>query len=284
MGESLRSQLFINSEKVGDFVEITLPASGEDEEGEIARIHYLEAGVGEPLLLIHSLGQSLYTWRNVFADLSDNYRVIAIDLPGHGYSSRPDTFHYTADDFALLFNAFLDALNIKSAHIVGFSIGAMYMMRFLSLYPKRVANCVAIAPGGVTEQMPALIHNMQKPLVATFARNLYTASNVRKLLEECVTDPALIDDNVVRQYYEPISDGLAREALMYALRNYDQELIAEGLLPVEHEVLILWGKNDRWHPPSARGRCSSLATTATAARTAETPPSGAFPMQRSLAA
>ena len=250
MGESLRSQLFINSEKVGDFVEIALPVSGEDEEGEIARIHYLEAGVGEPLLLIHSLGQSLYTWRNVFAELSDNYRVIAIDLPGHGYSSRPDTFSYTADDFAFLFNAFLDALNVKSAHLVGFSIGAMYMLRFLSLYPKRVANCVAIAPGGITEQMPQLIHNMSKPLVATFARNLYTANDVRKLLTDCVSDPALIDDYVVRQYYEPMSDGLAREALMYALRNFDQELIAEGLLPVEHEVLVLWGKNDRWHPPS----------------------------------
>ena len=122
VGESLRSQLFINSEKVGDFVEITLPMLGEDEESEVARIHYLEAGVGEPLLLIHSLGQSLYTWRNVFAELSDNYRVIAIDLPGHGYSSRPDTFSYTADDFAFIFNGFLDALNIKSAHMVGFSI------------------------------------------------------------------------------------------------------------------------------------------------------------------
>ena len=250
VGESLRSQLFINSEKVGDFVEITLPASVEDEESEVARIHYLEAGVGEPLLLIHSLGQSLYTWRNVFAELSDNYRVIAIDLPGHGYSSRPDTFQYTADDFAFIFNGFLDALNIKSAHMVGFSIGAMYMMRFLSLYPKRVANCVAISPGGITEHMPALIHNLQKPMIATFARNLYTATDVRKLLTECVSDPALIDDYVVKQYYEPVSDGLAREALMYALRNYDQELIAEGLLPVEHEVLVLWGKNDRWHPPS----------------------------------
>ena len=250
VGESLRSQLFINSEKVGDFVEITLPVSGEDEESEIARIHYLEAGVGEPLLLIHSLGQSLYTWRNVFAELSDNYRVIAIDLPGHGYSSRPDTFNYTADDFAFIFNAFLDALNIKSAHMVGFSIGAMYMMRFLSLYPKRVANCVAISPGGITEYMPALVHNLQKPMIATFARNLYTATDVRKMLLECVSDPVLIDDYVVKQYYEPVSDGLAREALMYALRNYDQELIAEGLLPVEHEVLVLWGKNDRWHPPS----------------------------------
>ncbi len=250
VGESLRSQLFINSEKVGEFAEVTLPLSGEDEESEIARIHYLEAGVGEPLLLIHSLGQSLYTWRNVFAELSENYRVIAIDLPGHGYSSRPDSFSYTADDFAFVLNAFLDVLNVKSAHVLGFSIGAMYMLRFLSLYPKRVANCVAISPGGITEHMPALIQNMRRPLIATFARNLYTANDVRKLLEECFADPEQVDDYVVKQYYEPISDGLAREALMYALRNYDQESIAEGLLPVEHEVLVLWGKNDRWHPPS----------------------------------
>ena len=261
MGESLRSQLFINSEQVGDFIEVTLPATGEDEESEVARIHYLEAGVGEPLLLIHSVGQSLYTWRNVFAELSDNYRVIALDLPGHGYSSRPNSFTYTADDMAAVLNLFLDALNVKSAHMIGFSLGAMYMLRFLSLYPRRVANCVAISPGGVTEQMPKLIQQLQTPLVATFARNLYTASNVRALLKECVSDETLIDDHVVKQYYEPIADGLAREAIMYALRNFDMDAIAEGLMPVEHEVLVLWGKNDRWHPPAGSVYFQSLLRT-----------------------
>ncbi|MEA4940698.1 MAG: alpha/beta fold hydrolase [Christensenella sp.] len=261
MGESLRSQLFINSEQVGDFIEVTLPATGEDEESEVARIHYLEAGVGEPLLLIHSVGQSLYTWRNVFAELSDNYRVIALDLPGHGYSSRPDSFTYTADDMAAVLNLFLDALNVKSAHMIGFSLGAMYMLRFLSLYPRRVANCVAISPGGITEQMPKLIQQLQTPLVATFARNLYTASNVRALLKECVSDETLIDDHVVKQYYEPIADGLAREAIMYALRNFDMDAIAEGLMPVEHEVLVLWGKNDRWHPPAGSVYFQSLLRT-----------------------
>jgi len=261
VGESLRSQLFINSEQVGDFIEVTLPATGEDEESEVARIHYLEAGVGEPLLLIHSVGQSLYTWRNVFAELSDNYRVIALDLPGHGYSSRPDNFSYTADDVAVVLNLFLDALNVKSAHMIGFSLGAMYMLRFLSLYPRRVANCVAISPGGITEQMPKLVHQLQTPLVATFVRNLYTASNVRALLKECVSDETLIDDHVVRQYYEPISDGLAREAIMYALRNFDMDAIAEGLMPVEHEVLVLWGKNDRWHPPAGSVYFQSLLRT-----------------------
>ncbi len=261
MGESLRSQLFINSEQVGVFIEVTLPATGEDEESEVARIHYLEAGVGEPLLLIHSVGQSLYTWRNVFAELSDNYRVIALDLPGHGYSSRPDSFTYTADDMAAVLNLFLDALNVKSAHMIGFSLGAMYMLRFLSLYPRRVANCVAISPGGITEQMPKLIQQLQTPLVATFARNLYTASNVRALLKECVSDETLIDDHVVKQYYEPISDGLAREAIMYALRNFDMDAIAEGLMPVEHEVLVLWGKNDSWHPPAGSVYFQSLLRT-----------------------
>ena len=261
VGESLRSQLFINSEQVGAFIEVTLPANGEDEESEVARIHYLEAGVGEPLLLIHSVGQSLYTWRNVFAELSDNYRVIALDLPGHGYSSRPDNFSYTADDMAAVLNLFLDALNVKSAHMIGFSLGAMYMLRFLSLYPRRVANCVAISPGGITEQMPKLVHQLQTPLVATFARNLYTASNVNALLKECVSDETLIDDHVVKQYYEPISDGLAREAIMYALRNFDMDAIAEGLVPVEHEVLVLWGKNDRWHPPAGSVYFQSLLRT-----------------------
>lgn len=250
VGESLSSQLFINSEQVGDFVEITLPAAEEDGEPERTRVHYLEAGVGEPLLLIHSVGQSLYTWRNVFAELSDNYRVLAVDLLGHGYSGRPDTFTYTVDDTADMLCAFLDAKGIQSTHIVGFSMGAVYMMRFLTLYPERVANCIAISPGGVTEHMPRLIHQIQKPLVSVFARNLFTAGDVRAMLGECVSDVSFVDDAMVRQYYNPISDGLSREALMYALRNFDMDLVAEGLVPVEHEVLVLWGKADRWHPPS----------------------------------
>lgn len=246
----MQSQLFINSEQVGNTLTVALPDYDECGENEEATIHYLEAGVGEPLLLIHSLGQSLYTWRNVFSDLSENYRVIAIDLLGHGYSSRPDSFRYTMDDMAYLLAAFLDAKGIRSAHMIGFSMGAMYMLRFLSLYPERVANCIAIAPGGLTEEMPKLIHQLNKPLVSVFARNLYTMGDVRSLLLECVIDQALIDDRVVKQYYEPMSDGLSREAIMYALRNFDMELVAEGLIEADHEVLVLWGKEDAWHLPA----------------------------------
>lgn len=246
--EKTSSQLFINSEQVGDIVSVTLP--GFDGVEEETNIHYLESGVGEPLLLIHGIGQSLYTWRNVFADLSDNYRVIALDLLGHGYSGRPDSFNYSMDATAEVIRQFMDQKGIESAHMIGFSTGSMYMLRFLSLYPDRVANCVAIAPGGITDRMPPIVHKIKNPLSSVFARNLFTAGDVRRLLEECVNDKALVDERMVKQYYQPVSDGLSREALMYALRNFDLETVFEGLIPIEHEVLVLWGKDDQWHPPS----------------------------------
>ena len=250
LAETMRSQLFINSGQVGEYVTVSLPPADETDAPEEIQLHYLESGVGEPLLLIHTLGQSLYTWRNVFAELSDNYRVLAIDLPGHGYSSRPDTFCYTMDEMAEVIRLFLDAKGIASAHMIAFSLGSMYMLRFLSLYPDRVANCIAITPGGITPEMPKLVHDMIAPVKAVFARNLYSVSSVHKLLEECFYDPALLDEHVLRQYYEPVADGLSREALMYALRNFDPDIVADGLIPVEHEVLVLWGREDRWHPPS----------------------------------
>ena len=77
-----------------DVLEAAEPATEPVAEAqhERARIHYIEAGTGEPLILVHTVGQSLYTWRRVFNRLSEHYRVIAPDLLGHGYSDRPLTF------------------------------------------------------------------------------------------------------------------------------------------------------------------------------------------------
>ena len=249
MEETLAGKLFVNSEQVGDYVNVIMPAA-DGGDGEEIRIHYLEAGVGEPLLLIHGIGQSLYTWRRVFSELSENYRVIAVDLPGHGYSGRPEEFAYSMDEMADLLRGFLDAVDVRSAHMVGFSTGAMYMLRFLTLYPECVANCIAISPGGITKQMPSLIRSLNNPLAAVFTRNLFAASDVKKLLLSCVSDPAVVSDRVVHQYYHPVSDGYSREALMYAVQNFDMDYVTEGLREVDHEVLLLWGKEDRWHTPN----------------------------------
>lgn len=265
-------QPFLNSADIGEYVTFTMPslegeqqdASMEEEQEPVSAdnhkknaqgpeeltIHYVEEGVGEPLLLIHGIGQSLYTWRNLFGMLTGGYRVIAIDLPGHGYSSRPERFAYSMDEMADAIHGFMVAKGIESAHMIGFSTGAMYMMRLISLYPDCVANCIAIAPGGISKHMPKLYHRMKSAIGAVFARNLFTAGDVRSILQDCYFEPSLVTDEVVHQYYGPVSDGLTREAMMYAVVNFDMHGTAEEVSYSDHEILCVWGREDRLHPAS----------------------------------
>ena len=80
-----KNKPIVNSDLIGDFFSIELPGfEGAKQKPEPCRVHYLTMGKGEPLLLVHSVGQSIYTWRKLMPILAENYCVIAIDLPGFG--------------------------------------------------------------------------------------------------------------------------------------------------------------------------------------------------------
>jgi pimeloyl-ACP methyl ester carboxylesterase len=86
------------------------------------RIHYLEAGAGPVILLMHSNGNSAYEYDELIALLADRYRVIAMDFPGHG-DSEPPKRHYTVGDYGDCAIELMDALDIRTASILGSSIG-----------------------------------------------------------------------------------------------------------------------------------------------------------------
>jgi pimeloyl-ACP methyl ester carboxylesterase len=86
------------------------------------QLHYLERGVGTPLLLIHGLGSSGADWAFQVAALESRFRVVVPDLPGNGYSEPPPG-RYGIADFADALWALLDRLGIESADIVGYSMG-----------------------------------------------------------------------------------------------------------------------------------------------------------------
>lgn len=154
---------------------------------ETARIHYMESGKGEPLLLVHSAGQSLYTFRRLFYKLAMYYRVIAVDLVGHGYSDRPDFFDYTIGDHAESLARFMDSMGIESAHILGFSFGAGYALELAHKHPERVGKIVAICPGGVTSEMPLTVRMMESGLFGGIASRMYNLKSVKK----CLTNASL---------------------------------------------------------------------------------------------
>lgn len=113
------------------------------------KIHYIVQGTGEPVLLIHGLYSSAnINWQStgVFGELAKDHRVIALDLPGHGRSDKPEkesAYGLTIIDDIV---ALLDHLNVRKVHVVGYSLGGMITVKLLALHPER---CQSALVGGM---------------------------------------------------------------------------------------------------------------------------------------
>ncbi len=131
------------------------------------KIHYVVEGQGEPVVLIHGLYASAkINWQlpGTAGMLAKNYRVIALDLPGHGESDKPDSEAAYGVQMVEDVRQLLDHLKIKKAHIVGYSLGGMIAVKFMSMHPDRVRSGIVggmgwLREGGglqkIWERMPA---------------------------------------------------------------------------------------------------------------------------------
>jgi pimeloyl-ACP methyl ester carboxylesterase len=105
--------------------------------------HYRELGEGPPLLLVHGLMTSSYSWRYVFGPLSKSWRVIAPDLPGAGRSDAPRA-KYTAAALAEWVGEFRRAIGIEGCNAVGNSLGGYVCMLHAMAEPKAFAKLVNV--------------------------------------------------------------------------------------------------------------------------------------------
>ncbi|APR85670.1 Putative epoxide hydrolase [Minicystis rosea] len=111
-------------------------------------IHWAELGRGRPLVLLHGLQDSHRTWRRVAPILARGRRVIMPDLPGHGLSSRPDA-SYELAWYASVVGAFLDAMSIGRADVIGHSFGGGVAQSLLLGPRPRVRRLGLVAAGGL---------------------------------------------------------------------------------------------------------------------------------------
>ncbi len=105
---------------------------------------YLAAGEGPPLVLVHGVGQSNLDWRWTMPTLSRTHRVYAPNLPGVGGTARPTAADYSPAFYARFLAAFLDALGIERAGVVGTSLHGHSVLRLALSEPARV-SAVAVA-------------------------------------------------------------------------------------------------------------------------------------------
>lgn len=132
-----------------------------------ARIHYVNYGKGsEALLLIHGWTMNADNWRDQISDFAKRNRVIAIDLPGHGESDKPQ-LTYSMDLFARAIDAVMRDAKVKRAVLVGHSMGTPIARQFYRKYPDKTLAIVIVdgplRPFGDKAMMDGMIGGFRGP-------------------------------------------------------------------------------------------------------------------------
>ncbi len=123
------------------------PPRGRFIEVDGVRLHYLDCGFGDPIVLLHGLGVNSADFEisGLVGEASLNHRVIAFDRPGHGYSERPRGTWWTPMEQARLLRKALKQLNVERPVVLGHSWGALVALSLALQYPDDVKSLVLVS-------------------------------------------------------------------------------------------------------------------------------------------
>lgn len=246
----------VPDEEIDAFVaefQATFVPEAEEEGGPEAqtidldgrRIRYLRLGEGgEPLVLVHGFGGDLDAWLFNQGALAASRPVYALDLPGHGGSTK-DVGAGDLDGLAELVAGFLAALGHERAHLAGHSLGGAVAMALALAHPERVASLTLIGSAGFGPEINA-----------GYLEGFIAAGSRRELkphLELLFADPGL----VTRQLVENVLRTKRLDGVEQALRTISAAcfpggrqgaVLAPKLAGTSIPVLVVWGREDRIVP------------------------------------
>ncbi|MCH8948778.1 MAG: alpha/beta hydrolase [Chloroflexi bacterium] len=240
-------------------------------------IHYVEAGRGLPVVLVHGWNGSTFSFRYVISELARQYRVIAIDLLGFGYSARPANGDYSLSAQAKLVSVVLDRLDVEHATLLGHSMGGAVAMRVAVGNPDQVERLVLADSVTVSQVRRAVrfswLFRLLMPLAAPFT--MHRERFRRRVFRSAVHDPAFLTPEMLAGHYRPLH-------MRGHLQSLAKQLIDRGRddlwLPdrIGQPTLILWGEHDRWIPLAAG---EAMAEQIPDARLVVVPSAGHMPLE-----
>lgn len=189
-----------------------------------ASISTLIAGRAEdpPMVMIHGLGATKASFLTIVGKLARNYRVIAIDLPGFGASSKP-IGRYDAPWFSDHVTGLLDELEIDRAFLVGNSMGGRVSMEVAMRRPERVEAIACLCPAAAFTYRPGLaLARLIRPELSVFA-GLLPRKRMKEGMRYLFADPTCVDDEwyeaAIDEFIEVWKSPRARIAFSRALKN-----------------------------------------------------------------
>lgn len=221
---------------------------------------------GVPLLLIHGGGDSLDTWQMWADRLKGDYKIITVDLPGHGLTDPDPERAYGRWLFARFTRDFADALGLERFVIGGNSYGGETALRFVIDNPGQASAMILVSSGGYKGEAPEaeaeLLDIVDSPI-----RHLLPYITTRDALRESLTGyilpdaitPELVERVYVLSRYEKNRQTFY-DMVAYAAKTYKD---IEGLERIDIPVLLLWGEHDTVTPPEMARRFSQELASST---------------------
>ncbi|MEE9464795.1 MAG: alpha/beta hydrolase [Candidatus Neomarinimicrobiota bacterium] len=211
-------------------------------------VHLRDEGTGQPVLLLHGMFASLHVWDRWTATLYEEYRVIRVDLPGHGLTGpRPDGNYRSVRDTDFIL-ALVDTLGLERFVIVGNSFGGQVAWHFTLAYPERVAGLVLVnAAGHPPSDIPFIFTLPRAPLFGRLMMSFTPRWLIEQNMREVFSNDALITPAMVERYHHMVLRAGNRKASWHRI-NTDFTDLTDRLGEIQAPTLVLWGEDDLWIP------------------------------------
>ncbi|MER3602308.1 MAG: alpha/beta hydrolase [Nitrososphaerota archaeon] len=213
------------------------------------RVRYVEAGQGEAVLCLHGSGpgaSGLSNYRRTLQGLSHRFRLIAPDLPGFGLSERPLIKERRVKYYADFVVAFMDALGLERASLIGNSMGGGVACKVAIERPERVRALVLMGPSALgyeaaltptpTEGIRAMRAFYEKPP---------TKERFLELMRLFVYDPSSLDEELLE---ERLRIALDPSFIEFYRHLPPSEELTQELHRIRAPTLLIWGSDDRFVP------------------------------------
>jgi pimeloyl-ACP methyl ester carboxylesterase len=223
------------------------------------KIHYYDAGQGDTIVLIHGYLETSEIWSGLSDKLSRKFRIISVDLPGHGLS---DLFRetITMEYLASILKELLDELRIEKIFLAGHSLGGYVALAFLELFPERLSGYCLFHSHPFADSPEAIIKREREiKIVLAGKKDLMYPENVSMMFAD--KNLSHFTDEILRS--KKIASLISAEGIMAVLKGMIARpsrlsIMEEGIVP----CLWLLGTMDNYIPCEAIRKKVSLPANA----------------------
>ena len=231
------------------------------------RWHIQDAGEGDTILLLHGTGASSHSWRHIVEPLAKTHRVIAIDLPGQGFTFASTLDQCSLNGMSAAITALLDTIGVAPAIIIGHSAGAAIAYQLaldLPTTPRRVVSingALEPFPGVAGAIMPFSAKLMGFGAIGANLVSLTMSSEsaVRKLIE---ATGSRIDDEGLDCYRKLVADSSHVDATIAMMARWELDKMIARAGEIKSDSLLLTGGRDRAVPPRTSARWAKRVSNA----------------------